>query len=212
LPARESSSRSTRGLFLGLVVWTAFWASPVGCSNGSATAADAGPPTGADGGVSSAESGGDSAPTDSGSSDVGKAGDAADGASPPEYTYEGCPVFGPGGWFDTDISNAAPDPKSSLYIKATVDAGDTGGFNVFVPTNELVNFATNATPLLTVKEKVAWHMFPFQVPWSPGFAIEPTTDAHAMGRRGRRRQEHDREQLRAAGGLERRPRLHRAGR
>jgi hypothetical protein len=103
-----------------------------------------------------------------------------DTGGPAAYTYEGCPVFGTKGWFDTDVSSAAPDPNSAAYVKATVDAGDTGGFNLFVPPNERINLATDATPLLTVTPQVSWHTFPFEVPWAPGFYIEPASDAHSM--------------------------------
>ncbi len=89
-------------------------------------------------------------------------------------------MFGPKGWFDTDVSLAALDPKSAMYIKATVDAGDTGSFNAYVPPIERINLATNGTPLLTVSPKVAYHSFPFQVPWQAGFYIEPASDAHAI--------------------------------
>lgn len=106
----------------------------------------------------------------------------ASGTTGSSYTFLGCPLFGPNGWFDTDISNAPIDPNSAAYIQATVAAGDTGSFNIWAPTNEFINVATNATPLLTVQPKVSWHSFPFQLPWAASFRIETPSqsDRHAL--------------------------------
>jgi serine/threonine-protein kinase len=121
-----------------------------------------------------------SSAADAGTSSTDAAPSTVDAGSHGGYTYAGCPVFGPNGWFDTDIANAPVDPNSAAYIKATVDAGDTGGFHAWVPPNEKINLANNSTPLLTIHPKVSWYSFPYQVPWASNFYIQTESDKHAM--------------------------------
>jgi hypothetical protein len=101
---------------------------------------------------------------------------------PPELnvaTFQGCPVFTSGDWYNANISTAVIDPNSGNYIASMVQAGNTSGFGA--PTGfEFVNLAGTATPHLKVQPKVSYHPFPQPYPWLSTFKIEPYSDAHAI--------------------------------
>ncbi len=91
-------------------------------------------------------------------------------------TYDGCPIFTPGDYYNADITNAAIDTHSADYL-ASVEAVDNTGFQDSLGI-EPVNTAVNNTPLYTVHPKVSWHSFSVQYPWQQGFQIENIGDAH----------------------------------
>ena len=92
-------------------------------------------------------------------------------------TYDGCPYF-TDGTFTSNVSSVAAISASASEISATAAVNDTA-FNFYVPADEQVNVATNATALYTVNQKVSYHSFNFQVPWQSGYFIEPLSDGHA---------------------------------
>lgn len=94
-------------------------------------------------------------------------------------TYQGCPVFTAGDYYNAPVTNASVDPNSANYINASIAAGNSGGFYASIG-YEKVNLANNTTPMLTVQPKVSWHSFSTPYPWASGFYIEPLSDAHAM--------------------------------
>jgi hypothetical protein len=94
-------------------------------------------------------------------------------------TYDGCPVFTAGDYYNTPISDAPVDPNSANYINSMVQAGNKDGFYASIGV-EKVNNANDSTPTLTVKPDVSYHTFPAQYPWQSGFYIQPLSDRHAM--------------------------------
>jgi hypothetical protein len=94
-------------------------------------------------------------------------------------TYQGCPVFTAGDYYNAPVSTSAVDPNSAAYISSMSRAGNTAGFYASTGV-ERPNLATASTPLLTVKQQVSYHTFPVPYPWAPGFFIEPLGDKHAM--------------------------------
>ncbi len=93
--------------------------------------------------------------------------------------YQGCPVFGKTGPYNTVVTKLPIDPNSAQYISSVAGAGDTQGFYASTGVEE-INLANNATPLLTVVPKVSYHKFPVPYPWQSYFYIEPLSDSHAM--------------------------------
>lgn len=89
--------------------------------------------------------------------------------------FYGCTLGDP---WTTDISQHAVLPNSAAMLQAVIDAGGGGGFSVYVPTNETMNVANNATPVVPV-HSISHHTMPAQ-PWQDGFVIEPLSDAHAL--------------------------------
>jgi hypothetical protein len=94
----------------------------------------------------------------------------------PVATFDGCPVFTPGDYYNADITNAAADPNSANYL-ASVESVDNTGFQDSLGI-EPVNIATNSTPLLKVHPDVSYHTFPVPYPWQSGFKIEDSSDEH----------------------------------
>jgi hypothetical protein len=95
-------------------------------------------------------------------------------------TILGCP-YPSGDVWQKDIVAAQIDPDSAANIKAANDAGGGGSFTAYAPkTDELVNMASNGTPLLKVQPKVKWHTPYSPWPWQSGYYIEPLSDAHAL--------------------------------
>ncbi|MDE2573117.1 MAG: hypothetical protein KGM44_11455 [bacterium] len=93
--------------------------------------------------------------------------------------YAGCQIFPAGDYYNRVVTSAPVDPKSAAYIQATVDAGDTGGFNMWTPTAEYINLANSATPRVRTASK-SGHVIPSPFPWAPGFQIQTVSDAHAF--------------------------------
>lgn len=94
-------------------------------------------------------------------------------------TYQGCPVFTAGDYYNAPVSSSALDPNSANYINGAVAAGDTGTF--YASTGyEKVNVASSSTPMMTVQPKVSYHSFPAQYPWQSGYYIEGLSDGHGM--------------------------------
>ena len=91
-----------------------------------------------------------------------------------------CGLFGANGAYTQDIRTAAVDPNSLRYIKSAVGAGATSGLSIAADPVEFVNLADNRTPAVRVRPKVSWYSFNVPYPWSPGFRIEPLSDAHAI--------------------------------
>jgi hypothetical protein len=91
--------------------------------------------------------------------------------------YRGCPIFAAGDWYNRDVTNAHVDGDSANYISDMWNAGNTGTF-VEAP-EQVVNIADSRTRVLAVRGTVKWHD-PAPVPWQPDFAIEPTSDHHAL--------------------------------
>ena len=94
----------------------------------------------------------------------------------------GCP-YPSGDVWQTDISQASPDPNSAAYITAVAQGGGGGSFHAYAPTtNEYVNLADNTTPLVAVNKQVAWHIPYSPIPWvfKPLYYIEPVSDAHSL--------------------------------
>ncbi len=91
-------------------------------------------------------------------------------------TFDGCPVFTPGDYYNADITNAGIDSHSANYL-SSVEAVDNTGFQDSLNI-EPVNVANNNTALLTVHPQVSWHLFPTKYPWQSGFQIENASDAH----------------------------------
>jgi hypothetical protein len=82
--------------------------------------------------------------------------------------------------WNTDVSSAPVAPNSASEIQATVDGGDTGSFNVWIPDNEYINAATDATPMVSVHSEVSYHAPYSPIPWTSVFSISPLSDHHAM--------------------------------
>lgn len=103
-------------------------------------------------------------------------------------TFLGCP-YPSGDVWQTDITSKAVVNTSAANIKATVDGGGSGGFSAGVivaspnnRTNEYINMANHATPMVVVHPKVTYHAPKSPEPWvfNPPFYIEPIANAHAM--------------------------------
>src|SRR5579872_844176 len=98
-------------------------------------------------------------------------------------TYAGCNIFAPGDYYNAPVTNAPVDPNSAAYISGNYSAGNTGGIQMYFPSHEYVNLATNSTPLAHLTPTgwgSAWSGIT-QVPWAPSFQIEnPPSDQHAM--------------------------------
>lgn len=94
-------------------------------------------------------------------------------------TFDGCPVFTAGDYYNANVASAALDPHSASYISAAMSAGNTSGFWASTG-EEFVNIATSSTPKLTVHPQVSYHQFPVPYPWQSSFKIEPAGDAHAV--------------------------------
>ena len=106
---------------------------------------------------------------------------AARAAAPPSSSstsWTAC-YFPAGDPFAASVATATVDPNSEAYITSLQQAGDTADFYASTGV-ENVNVATNSTPRLTLRPKVAYHSFPVPYPWRAGFLIEPLSDAHAM--------------------------------
>jgi hypothetical protein len=110
------------------------------------------------------------------------------GSPPPEpsplpelnvATFQGCPVFTSGDWYNANISTATVDPNSSNYIASMVQAGNTLGFGASTGV-EFVNIANSSTPMVAVQPQVSYHPFPQPYPWQSTYKIEPLNDAHAI--------------------------------
>lgn len=94
--------------------------------------------------------------------------------------FLGCP-YPSGDVWQRDISRSQVDPNSAAYIQAANDAGGGGSFVAAAPTtDEMINAATNATPIVAVEPKVKWHTPYSPWPWETGYYIEPLSDAHAL--------------------------------
>lgn len=92
----------------------------------------------------------------------------------------GCP-YPSGDVWQTSIVNAPLAKNSAAEIQATIDANGGGAFRVNAPvTDELINAATNSTPLVSVHPKENDHTPYSPWPWKSNFYIEPLGDAHAM--------------------------------
>ena len=90
--------------------------------------------------------------------------------------YRGCSIFTAGDWYNSDVTTAATDPYSALYISSITATDDTG---FYASTGiEQVNFATAATQKYVVMPQVKWHAFPnpYPVPAKP--YIEMQNDRH----------------------------------
>jgi hypothetical protein len=92
----------------------------------------------------------------------------------------GCPYFGGTGYYADAIVTAPVDPNSRAYVQAAVDAGNRDGFWIAPRPVEYVNVANDRTPPHRVRQRVAYHRFPFSIPWRRDFWIEPLSDAHAI--------------------------------
>ncbi|MDE2573285.1 MAG: hypothetical protein KGM44_12300 [bacterium] len=92
--------------------------------------------------------------------------------------YAGCQVFPTTDYYNRVVTAAPVDPNSAAYIKATVDAGDTGGLNMWTPTAEYLNVATASTPLVPTRSTA--DPLPASIPWLSSFRIESVSDAHAF--------------------------------
>ncbi|TAM62512.1 LamG domain-containing protein [bacterium] len=95
-------------------------------------------------------------------------------------TYDGCPVFTAGDWYNAPVTSASVDPNSAAYINGNYSAGNTGGAETYFPSYEYVNVAGSATQLLTVQQQVSYHTFSAPYPWAPTFKIEGAGDHHSI--------------------------------
>ena len=94
--------------------------------------------------------------------------------------FLGCP-YPSGDVWQKNIVRLPVDANSAAYIQAANDAGGGGGFAAAAPTtDEMINAATDATPLMNVEPKVKWHTPYSPWPWASSFYIEPLSDAHAL--------------------------------
>ena len=94
--------------------------------------------------------------------------------------FMGCP-YPSGDVWQTNVAHKQTDPNSAAWLKAMADAGGDGGFTANAPTtDELINDATDSTPLVTVTGKVQWHTPYSPIPFQSGFYIEPLGDAHLL--------------------------------
>src|SRR5579863_7526276 len=94
--------------------------------------------------------------------------------------FLGCP-YPSGDVWQKNIARLPVDANSAAYIQAANDAGGGGGFVAAAPTtDEMINAATDATPLMNVEPKVKWHTPYSPWPWASSFYIEPLSDAHAL--------------------------------
>jgi hypothetical protein len=93
--------------------------------------------------------------------------------------FLGCP-YPSGDVWQADISSASITATSAQNIQATIDGGDTGGFNVWLPDQETINTAAVATALLAVAPQVSYHTPYSPVPWLASFSISSLSDHHAM--------------------------------
>lgn len=91
----------------------------------------------------------------------------------------GCRMFPPGDFYNVDVTSVRPDAHSKEYIDGMIAAGNASKWDI-EPGFETVNLANDATPLVTVHPKTAWHPFPRPFPWSGSFKIEPASDGHTI--------------------------------
>ena len=99
---------------------------------------------------------------------------------------DGCQIFPAGDYYNRVVTTAPVDANSAAMIKATADAGDTGGLNMWHPSSLYLNIANSATPTLNVRpisgghNPVIGNNSSQAIPWLSTFKIQSVSDKHSF--------------------------------